>query len=126
MQTSKSANVLSTTKPDGTRVQYHLFREFEIHYNQMPPGVIQPWHHHVRVEESIYLLEGELWFHWLSPAGRQSTLLQSGDVVAVEKDTHTLETPEHAGAVFIVLRIVPTGVDHRELFRTDKVLDGVE
>lgn len=45
-------------KKDGTKVNYFIFEEFEIHLNNIPQNTIQGWHSHKKIEEIILVTEG--------------------------------------------------------------------
>ncbi|MDD7968431.1 cupin domain-containing protein [Actinomycetospora lemnae] len=112
------------TKPDGTRVRYCLFDEYEVHYNELPAGVRQAWHHHEQVEEAICVTDGQVTLHWIDDGGgQQATTLDRGDLVRLGTAPHTLENQSTSTAQFVVVKTVPSGGGHRETFLTDKFLD---
>lgn len=110
-------------KPEGTNVTYYIFPEYELHYNIVEPGTVQPWHHHNVIEEVLYIISGELEAHWLADGKRESHLVHAGDVVRVEKTPHTFINSSKSAAMFIVVRLVLDGVDKRELIKSDKHVD---
>ncbi len=70
---------LHVSKPEGTKVDYFLFDEYEVHYNEQVQGSIQTWHHHQTIWETLYIIEGELTAKWKD--GDQRDLLKSDKVV---------------------------------------------
>lgn len=121
---SKKA-AIHVDKEEGTSVDYFLFTEYEIHYNEVKPGVIQLWHHHPKIWETIFMIEGELEAHWQDELGnKQNTIVKKGDAVEVENSPHTFINSGKEVAKFLVYRFVPTGEDKREVIKQDKILDG--
>jgi uncharacterized cupin superfamily protein len=40
-------------KDNGTQVDYFLFDTCEVHTNRIPPGSIQDWHAHEKIDELV-------------------------------------------------------------------------
>jgi len=110
-------------KPEGTAVNYYLFPEYEIHYNEQPPETTQPWHHHDTINESILMLEGEMWAHWLENGKKKKRKVKKGDLVEVENTPHTFINSSKKKIKFVVFRFVPTGKNTSQVIKKDKVLD---
>lgn len=123
MEIIKRVQAIAQEKPEGTNVLYYIFPEYEIHYNEILANSIQQWHHHNIIEETIYIISGEVTFHWLENDGERSENLYAGDIVRVENEPHTLENHSGLPATFITFRLVLTGRDNRNLFKNDKALD---
>jgi len=120
---SKKA-AIHVDKEEGTLVDYYIFPEYEIHYNEVKPGVTQLWHHHLKIWETIFMIEGELEAHWRDELGnKQSIIVKKGDVIEVENSPHTFINSSKEIVKFLVHRFVPTGEDKREIIKRDKVLD---
>lgn len=114
-------------KEEGSSVDYYLFPEYEIHYNEIRPGTVQAWHHHSKITETLYVIKGEIEAHWLDEQGEKVMRTVSAcDVVEVENTPHTFINSSQNVVKFIVFRFVHTGEDKRELIKNDKVLDVVE
>jgi uncharacterized cupin superfamily protein len=113
---------ISIEKPDGTRVTYYIFPEYEIHYNEIPPKTIQQWHYHKIIEETIYIISGELEFHWLGNGRKNIEKLSTGDIVRVEDTPHTLVNRSNTTVKFLVVRLVLSGKDNREIMKNDKYI----
>lgn len=124
MQIVKRKDGIFVQKDEGTKVIYHIFPEFELHYNEVPAGTAQLWHHHEVIEETLYILSGELEAHWRE--GEQhdfSQVVKVGDVIRVENTPHTFINTSKEICTFVVFRFVPTGMNKREILKTDKHLD---
>jgi uncharacterized cupin superfamily protein len=125
MKITNLSQAIHVDKEEGTSVDYFLFPEYEIHYNEVKSGVTQLWHHHPKIWESIFMIEGELEAHWQDEFGKkQNSIVKKGDIVEVENTPHTFINSSKKTAKFVVYRFVPTGEDKREIFKKDKVLDG--
>lgn len=123
MQIISREEGIQVDKDEGTKVVYHLFPEFEIHYNEVPSGTHQLWHHHEIIEEVLYILSGELEAHWKEGPKAFLQVVHAGDVVRVESTPHTFINNSSTTATFLVIRLVPTGTDKREILKGDKHLD---
>lgn len=124
MQILSRQDGIFVKKDEGTEVVYHLFPEYEIHYNEVPAGTVQHWHHHQKVEETLYIISGELEAYWRDENGQKfSQVVKAGDLVRVEKTPHTFINSSKNKCIFLVFRFVPTGVDNREVMKNDKYLD---
>ena len=119
---SRKAGIL-VEKEEGTKVIYHIFPEFEIHYNEVPAGTKQAWHHHDVIEEVLYILSGELEVHWKEKDKAFKQTVKVGDVVRVENTPHTFINSSSGPAVFVVFRFVPDGVDKCHIIKNDKRFD---
>ena len=116
-------DALSAAKPEGTNVNYFLFSEYEIHYNEQAPGTIQTWHHHEKIWETLFIIEGELIAKWKEKGEEKTEILHAGDVVETERTPHTFSNEGKKMVKFLVFKHVPSGKDYRELLKTDKVID---
>lgn len=120
---NRAADGKEVVKPDGTSVRYHLFSEYEIHWNELPDGVTQQWHHHDRIEETIYVVGGTVTLMWRQGGEELSEKLHAGDIARLGSAPHTLRNSSGGEARFIVFKTVPDGVDKRHIFVDDKQLD---
>ena len=114
---------LSVSKPEGTNVRYYLRDEYELHYNEQVARSTQIWHHHEKILESLYIIEGELTAEWKVDDKIEKQIVKAGDLIETENTPHTFIN--HTGKVvkFIVIKQVPTGEEKREVLKTDKVID---
>ncbi|GAB3716875.1 hypothetical protein GCM10027598_27050 [Amycolatopsis oliviviridis] len=120
---SRAADGKETVKPDGTAVRYHLFDEYEIHWNELPDGVTQQWHHHDTIEEAVHVVSGRMLLHWRADGAQHTEELGPGDVARLGTAPHTWENKSGEVVRFIVFKLVLDGVGKREIFRNDKQLD---
>lgn len=127
MQFIKNKDVPSVTKNFGTKTDYYLFADHEIHYNEIAPHTRQPWHHHKRVTEELLVLNGLLTILWQDENEKIHTRdISKGTLVRVGKTIHTIANNSPEVASFIILKYIPTGRDVREEIKNDKVNDEVE
>jgi uncharacterized cupin superfamily protein len=113
----------SRSKDDGTNVRYYVFDEFEVHDDELRPGSVQEWHHHERIAEVLYVVTGTLEIRWVDDGRPRSDLAHEGDAINVGTSSHTVANPTDEITRFVVFRMVPDGVDKRDLIREDKVVD---
>lgn len=123
MKIITKADATTVAKPEGTNVTYYLFDGYEVHYNEQVPGTTQTWHHHEKVWETLYIIEGELTAQWREAGEIKSQVVRAGDLIESENTPHTFTN--HTGQVvkFLVIKQVLDGANHRETFKTDKVVD---
>ncbi len=123
---SKSQSV-HVDKEEGSSVDYYIFPEYEIHYNEIKPGTVQSWHHHTKITETLFVMEGEIEAHWIDEQGQKMMkVVTAGDVVEVEDTPHNFVNSSQNTVKFVVFRFAHTGEDNHELIKNDKVLDKVE
>ena len=67
--------------------------------------------------------EGELTAKWKVRYKIQKQVIKAGDLIETENTPHTFTNHTDKIVKFIVIKQVPTGVDKRDLFKTDKVID---
>ncbi|HIH10654.1 TPA: cupin domain-containing protein [Candidatus Woesearchaeota archaeon] len=124
MKITKKSQCLHVDKPEGSSVDYYIFNEYEIHYNDIAPGTVQNWHHHSRIHEVLYIIDGEIEAHYVNDKGlKQKELVTKGDVVEVGNTPHTFINQSDVVVRMIVFRFVPTGTNQKEVIKNDKILD---
>ncbi len=124
MKITKHSEAIHVDKIDGTSVDYYNFPEYEIHYNEVKPGVVQLWHHHSLISETLFIIEGELEAHWEGEKRKKEmVIVKKGDVIEVENTPHTFKNFSNTIAKFVVFRFVPSGENKVEIIKNDKVLD---
>jgi len=114
---------LFVSKPEGTNVRYYLRDEYELHYNEQMPGSTQTWHHHEKILENLYLIEGELTAEWKVGDKIEKQVVKAGDLVETENTPHTFINHTDKIVKFIVIKQVPTREDKSDVLKTDKVID---
>lgn len=123
MKITTKKDALSFSKPEGTQVSYYLFPEYEVHINEQAPNSTQMWHHHEKIWETIYIIEGELSAIWKEDGETRNQIVKAGDLLETEHTPHTFSNISDTVVKFLVIKQVLNGVDKKELFKTDKVLD---
>jgi uncharacterized RmlC-like cupin family protein len=126
MEIISRSDTIFVDKQDGTKVNYYITREYEVHYNEVDAGTEQQWHHHRQIDESIFMIAGSLQAMWMEGDIARSREVTAGDLVRVQNDVHTFANVSNAPARFVVFRMVPDGADKREIIKGDKVVDDVE
>ena len=116
-------DALHVVKPEGTDVHYYLFMDYEVHYNDQAPHTTQTWHHHEKIWETLYIIEGELTAYWREDNKEKSELVKAGDLIETEHTPHTFSNDSDSIVRFLVIKRIPSPDDHTELLKTDKVLD---
>jgi len=123
MKIIHKTDALHADKPEGTKVDYYLRREYEVHYNEQVPQSTQTWHHHDHILETLFIIEGELTAKWREGGSEQSVIVSAGDLIETENTPHTFTNHTDQVVRFLVIKQVPSGQDKVELLKTDKVLD---
>ncbi len=116
-------DALRVSKPEGTNVTYFLRPEYEVHYNEQVPHSTQTWHHHEKIWETLYIIDGELEARWRENGEEKSQIIRAGDLIETERTPHTFENKSDGIARFLVIKQVLTGVEKRQILKSDKVLD---
>ena len=122
MNITKATDAIHRHRDDGTDIYYYIFHEYEVHYGELAPGVVQPWHHHVAINETIYVIEGQVVLHYFENGEKRKKTVGKGDVVQVEDTPHTFSNPFAVNCKMVAFRFVPKGEDQREVIKNDKVL----
>ena len=110
-------------KPEGTKVDYYLRDEYEVHYNEQAPQSTQTWHHHDHVLETLFIIEGELTAKWRETDKEVVEIVSAGDLIETERTPHAFTNHTDRVVKFIVIKQVPSGQNKVKLLKTDKVLD---
>lgn len=122
MKITPASSAIHRHRSDGTDIFYYIFSEYEVHYGELAPGVTQPWHHHARINETLYIIEGQVKLQYLADNKKVTKILKKGDVVQVEDTPHTFANPFEDVCKMVAFRFVPQGIDQREVIKSDKVL----
>ena len=122
MKITKQNDAINRKRKDGTNISYYIFDEYEVHYGELAPKVVQPWHHHAIISETLYLVEGRVKLHYLDGDDKKEKIIVPGDVVQVEKTPHTFSNPFNEVCKMVAFRFIPQGINRRELIKKDKVL----
>ncbi len=122
MTITPASQAIHNVRDDGTDIRYYIFKEHEVHYGELPPGVTQPWHHHTTISENLYIVSGKVVLHYLENDQKKERVLQPGDVIEIADSVHTLSNPFGEVCKIVAFRFVPSGKDTREIIKSDKVL----
>ena len=109
-------------KDNHTKVNYFLFDEYEIHLNTIPPHSIQEWHKHRLIEETLFVVSGELTVLWKEQDHTECRTVSDNSIIRVKNSIHTLENRSDHEVRFLVYRMVPDGVSKRQMIKNDKQL----
>jgi len=116
-------DALNVSKTEGINVTYYLFNEYEVHYNEQLPNSTQTWHHHEKIWETLYIIEGELIAKWKENGVEKTEVIKAGDIIETERTPHTFSNNSVRVVKFLVIKQMPKGEDYREILKTDKVID---
>jgi uncharacterized cupin superfamily protein len=120
MKIFHSQNIPHVSKPEGLNTSYYLFDEYEVHYNEQLPNSTQTWHHHEKIRETLYIIEGELTAVWKENVESKTEVVKTGDLIETETNPHTFINNSGTTVKFLVIKQIPQGGNFRELFKTDK------
>lgn len=123
MKITQAKDTLHVSKPEGTDVHYYLFKDYEIHYNDQAAHMTQTWHHHEKIWETLYIIDGELTAYWRDGDEEKSQVVKSGDLIETERTPHTFSNDTDNTVRFLVIKRIPSTEDYSEVLKTDKVLD---
>lgn len=117
-----TADSIYVEKDNKTKVNYFIFDEYEIHLNTLPPHSVQEWHKHHQIEEVIFVISGKLKILWKEQDQTECRTVSEDSIVRVKNSIHTLENDSDQDVRFLVYRMVPDGVDKRNIIKNDKEL----
>lgn len=115
------SEAISVEKDNGTKVNYFLYPEFEIHQNVLPANTIQDWHKHQAIEEIIVPTKGNVTIQVLEDNAVRTYTANCGEVLRVKQSIHRIIGDDKEETEFIVFRFVPTGSDQSDKIKHDKV-----
>ena len=121
MEIIRSLSSIHKVKSSGTRVNYYLQKEYEIHYSEIPPETLQEWHFHNTIEETILILCGRLEVRWVAENDIRKSTVGKGDLIRVENTPHTFVNQGNKSATFVVFKMMLEGKDNSEIFKKDKI-----
>ncbi len=123
MKIIRKKDATHVVKPKGNSVDYYLRKEYEVHYNEQVPKSTQTWHHHEKIFESLFMTEGELTAKWREGNKTREEIVKAGDLIETENTPHTFTNHTDKVVKYIVIKMVLTGKNKTQLFKTDKVID---
>jgi len=123
MKIIHAKDALNVSKPEGTNITYYLLNEYEVHYNEQVPNSTQVWHHHEKIWETLYIIEGELIAKWKENGVEKTEAIKAGDLLETERTPHTFSNESGKIAKFLVIKQMPKGEDYKEILKADKIID---
>lgn len=100
----KKENSIFVLKDNGTSVNYYLQNHFEVHYNELPSGIVQDWHVHVNIEEAILVIKGNLILEQVKNLKIDTISLCEGDFVILNNSIHRILNNNSEVCDFVVFR----------------------
>ena len=116
-------DVLHIDKPEGTKVDYYIRDEYEVHFNEQIPQSTQKWHHHEKILETLFIIEGELTVQWKENGKVMIEIVRHGDLIETEDTPHTFTNHTDNVVKFLVIKQVLSGENKKDLLKADKVID---
>ncbi len=110
-------------KKDYCHTWYYLRPEYEVHLNSQFVNTSQTWHHHEKVAETIFVIEGRLRLIWKAGGRLHKKIVRTGDMIETDHDPHTLVNISKKSAKLMVIKRVAMGKNNRKIFKSDKFLD---
>ncbi len=123
MKITPANDALNIKKPEGTNVHYYLFNDYEVHYNEQAPQTTQTWHHHEKIWETLYIIDGQLTARWREYGEEKSQIVGPGDLIETGRTPHTFSNDSDETVRFLVIKRMPSDENYREVLKNDKVLD---
>lgn len=123
MKITSRENSKNFKSPEGREAWVYGFPEYEFQYDEQQPGTILKWHHHAKIWEMIYIIEGELVAHWKENGEIKEQTVKAGDLIEPGHISHTFENRTEGIAKFIAVKFVPTGEDKKATIEGDKIYD---
>jgi mannose-6-phosphate isomerase-like protein (cupin superfamily) len=102
---------------------YYLRNEYEVHLNNQFIKSTQTWHHHEKVAETLFVLEGKLRLMWKANGRLRTKIVRTGDLIETDHDPHTLVNISSKPVKLMVIKRIATGKNNRRVFKSDKFLD---
>ena len=109
--------------PEGRKAWIFGFPEYEFQYDEQQPNTILKWHHHEKIWETIYIIEGELVAMWKENGEKKEQVVKMGDVIEPGYGSHTFENRSDKIVKFIAFKQILIGKDMKEMIENDKVYD---
>ena len=108
---------------EGRKAWVYGFPEYEFQYDEQQPKTVLKWHHHEKIWETIYIIEGELIARWKEDGTEKEQIVKAGDLIEPGYGSHTFENRSDGIVKFIAFKQILAGKDMREIIEKDKVYD---
>jgi uncharacterized cupin superfamily protein len=109
--------------PEGRKAWIFGFPEYEFQYDEQQPHTVLKWHHHEKIWETIYIIEGELVAKWKENDKIKEKIVKAGDVIEPGHGSHTFENRSDKMVKFVAFKQVLSGKDMQVMIEKDKVYD---
>jgi len=109
--------------PEGREAWIYSFPEYEFQYDEQKPRTALKWHHHEKIWETIYIIEGELVARWKENGKIKEQVVKAGDLIEPGFVSHTFENRSDKIVKFIAVKQVLSGDDKKKIIEEDKVYD---
>jgi uncharacterized cupin superfamily protein len=109
--------------PEGRKAWIFGFSEYEFQYDEQQSHTILKWHHHAKIWETIYIIDGELVARWKENGEIKEQVVKAGDVIEPGYGSHTFENRSDGVVKFIAFKQVLAGKDMQKMIEKDKVID---
>jgi uncharacterized cupin superfamily protein len=109
--------------PEGRKAWIYSFPEYEFQYDEQQPGAILKWHHHAKIWETIYIIEGELVVKWKESGEVKEQIVKAGDIIEPGHGSHTFENRSDGIVKFIAFKQFLSRKNMQEMIGKDKVYD---
>jgi uncharacterized cupin superfamily protein len=123
MKITSQKNAKNFKSPEGREAWIYLFPECEFQYDEQQPQTALKWHHHEKIWEMIYVIEGELVAKWKENGKIRKRIVKAGDLVEPGFVSHTFENRSDKIVKFIAVKFVLSGEDKSEIIEKDKYYD---
>ncbi len=122
MKVISQSESIFVQRDDNSKINYFLFDEYEVHYGEIAPGVKQPWHSHQTINETLFIIEGQIELHFLEKGEKKSQIVGPGNVIQVENTPHTFINSFDQDCKMVAFRFIPEGKFKQDIIKQDKVL----
>lgn len=123
MKIIRKSEAVHRSKPDKTRVDYYLRKEYEVIFSEYDPGITSQWHRHDKISETIFIIKGEITAQWKEGDKVIEEIVQAGDFIEVGSNMHTLKNHTDKIVTTLTIKQVLSDKDNRGLFKQDKITD---
>lgn len=123
MKITSQVEAKNIKSSEGRKAWIFGFPEYEFQYDEQQPHTILKWHHHAKIWETIYIIEGELVAHWKENGEEKKQVVRAGDLIEPGFVSHTFENRSNGIVKFVAVKFVLSGEDKKEMIEKDKVYD---
>ena len=110
-------------KDNGVIVDYYRFKEYQLHFDEQPSGIQTDWHHHEKISEALFILEGNPKLQWKENGKIREQILNPGDLAEMEQNPHSLLNDSGKTIKYITLKLLLDDENKEDIFIEDKIAD---